>query len=201
MGTSATPRPPTLLCAAAAPPGVAAAEEGLGSLYPIAILIDELKNDDVHLRLNAMKKVDTIALALGPERTRTELVPFLTGEEALSFVRTLFPLPPPFSSAASSHPHLHLPDDDDCSGQTHLLSLSELTDDEDDVLLALASQLGGSFIPLVGGPEEAHVLLVPLEALVAVDDGSVRQRVRNAWMAVFLEKRRFLGGRDRKRGQ
>lgn len=69
------------------------------SLYPIAVLIDELKNEDIQvsggmwitmiscttawfspfqLRLNSIKKLSTIALALGEERTRTELVPFLT---------------------------------------------------------------------------------------------------------------------------
>ena len=49
------------------------------SLYPIAVLIDELRNEDVQLRLNSIKKLSTIALALGVERTRTELIPFLTG--------------------------------------------------------------------------------------------------------------------------
>jgi len=46
-------------------------------LYPIAVLIDELKHDDVLLRLNAIHRLGTIALALGPERTRDELIPFL----------------------------------------------------------------------------------------------------------------------------
>lgn len=46
-------------------------------LYPIAVLIDELKHDDVLLRLNAIHRLATIALALGPERTRDELIPFL----------------------------------------------------------------------------------------------------------------------------
>ncbi|KAF2721238.1 MgPP2AregA, protein phosphatase 2A regulatory alpha sub-unit [Polychaeton citri CBS 116435] len=46
-------------------------------LYPIAVLIDELKHDDVLLRLNAIRRLSTIALALGPERTREELIPFL----------------------------------------------------------------------------------------------------------------------------
>ncbi|KKA26041.1 hypothetical protein TD95_000342 [Thielaviopsis punctulata] len=46
-------------------------------LYPIAVLIDELKHDDVVLRLNAIHRLSTIALALGPERTREELIPFL----------------------------------------------------------------------------------------------------------------------------
>lgn len=34
----------------------------------------------LQLRLNSIKKLSTIALALGVERTRTELLPFLTGE-------------------------------------------------------------------------------------------------------------------------
>lgn len=65
------------------------------------------------LRLNSIKKLSTIALALGVERTRSELIPFLTD--------TIY--------------------------------------DEDEVLLALAEQLG-TFTPLVGGPEFVHCLLV-----------------------------------------
>jgi hypothetical protein len=54
--------------------------EGQGEndeLYPIAVLIDELKHDEVTLRINAIRRLSTIALALGPERTRDELIPFL----------------------------------------------------------------------------------------------------------------------------
>lgn len=46
-------------------------------LYPLALLMDELKHDDVANRVQAMRKVDTIAMALGPERTVNELLPFL----------------------------------------------------------------------------------------------------------------------------
>jgi serine/threonine-protein phosphatase 2A regulatory subunit A len=46
---------------------------GDDSLYPIAVLIDELRNEDVQLRLNSIKKLSTIALALGVERTRSAL--------------------------------------------------------------------------------------------------------------------------------
>ena len=49
------------------------------ALYPIAVLIDELKHEDLVLRLNAIKRLSTIALALGADRTRTELIPFLDG--------------------------------------------------------------------------------------------------------------------------
>ena len=38
---------------------------------------DELKNDDVTRRLNSVRRLETIARALGEERTRQELIPFL----------------------------------------------------------------------------------------------------------------------------
>lgn len=47
------------------------------SLYPIAVLIDELKCDELKRRLNAVKNLSTIATALGPERTRNELLPYI----------------------------------------------------------------------------------------------------------------------------
>ncbi|KTF92215.1 hypothetical protein cypCar_00008489 [Cyprinus carpio] len=106
-----------------------AGAEGDDSLYPIAVLIDELRNEDVQLRLNSIKKLSTIALALGVERTRTELLPFLTD--------TIY--------------------------------------DEDEVLLALAEQLG-SFTVLVGGPEFVHNLLPPLESLATVEETVVRDK-------------------------
>ncbi|XP_060551873.1 serine/threonine-protein phosphatase 2A 65 kDa regulatory subunit A alpha isoform-like isoform X1 [Ruditapes philippinarum] len=105
------------------------AEHQDDSLYPIAVLIDELRNEDVQLRLNSIKKLSTIALALGVERTRSELILFLTD--------TIY--------------------------------------DEDEVLLALAEQLG-QFTPLVGGPEYVHCLLPPLESLATVEETVVRDK-------------------------
>eukprot|EP00871_Galdieria_phlegrea_P005584 jgi/Galph1/6026/GphlegSOOS_G4676.1 len=104
-------------------------EENKDSLYPIAVLIDELKNEDMQLRLNSIKRLGTIASALGPERTRAELLPFL----------------------------------------------SENIDDEDEVLLALAEQLG-NFVDAVGGPSNAYCLLDLLETLAAVEETVVREK-------------------------
>uniref|UniRef100_A0A915MBZ6 Protein phosphatase PP2A regulatory subunit A n=1 Tax=Meloidogyne javanica TaxID=6303 RepID=A0A915MBZ6_MELJA len=106
-----------------------AGQEGEDSLYPIAVLIDELRNEDVQLRLNSIRKLSTIALALGVERTRKELIQFLTD--------TIY--------------------------------------DEDEVLLALAEQLG-NFTPLVGGPEYVHCLLPPLENLANIEETVVRDK-------------------------
>ncbi|KAJ3412016.1 hypothetical protein HDV05_001397 [Chytridiales sp. JEL 0842] len=99
------------------------------TLYPVAVLIDELKHDDVTLRLNAVRRLGTIALALGPDRTREELIPFL----------------------------------------------DESIDDEDEILFALADELG-SFVDYVGGPSYAHLILVPLENLAAVEETVVREK-------------------------
>ena len=57
---------------------MAAGAPGSGDdLAEIARLIDDLKHEDVALRTASMKRVVDIATALGPGRTREELLPFL----------------------------------------------------------------------------------------------------------------------------
>lgn len=46
-------------------------------LFQIALLVDQLRHDDVHHRVTAVKSLVHIASALGIERTREELIPFL----------------------------------------------------------------------------------------------------------------------------
>ncbi|EAU93116.2 Ser/Thr protein phosphatase 2A regulatory subunit A [Coprinopsis cinerea okayama7 len=99
-------------------------------IAPIAILMDELRSEDVQLRLNAIHSIPTIALALGPDRARDELIPFL----------------------------------------------QDSVDDEDEVLLALAEELGRNFEEYIGGSEYAHILLGPLENLSAVEETLVRDK-------------------------
>lgn len=43
----------------------------------IAMLIEQLKADDINLRVTATRSLPAIAEALGPERVRAELVPFV----------------------------------------------------------------------------------------------------------------------------
>lgn len=63
---------------------------------------DELKNEDVALRLNSVKRLSTIALALGEERTRKELIPFLAdSNDDEDEVRA--PKCPPSSSGTVEH--------------------------------------------------------------------------------------------------
>ena len=49
------------------------------------------------------------------------------------------------------------------------VGVAESTDDEDEVLLVLAEQLG-TLVEHVGGPRYAHELLLPLESLWCVPD-------------------------------
>ena len=98
--------------------------------YSLCGSLETLTLKCFQLRLNSIKKLSTIALALGVERTRSELIPFLTD--------TIY--------------------------------------DEDEVLLALAEQLG-TFTPLVGGKEHVHCLLPPLESLATVEETIVRDKV------------------------
>lgn len=48
------------------------------------------QHDDVLLRLNAIHRLSTIALALGAERTRDELIPFLDGQYRIKVGLFLF---------------------------------------------------------------------------------------------------------------
>lgn len=77
-----------------------------------------------------MHRLSTIALALGEERTRVELIPFL--EEVTQ-------------------------------------------EDEDEVLTVLGEELG-SFLPYIGGPEYAHILINTLESLSAMEEPMVRDK-------------------------
>lgn len=59
------------------------------------------------------------------------------------------------------------------------LPIIDSIDDEDEILLAVAEELG-RFVNFVGGPEFAHTLLPPLENLSAVEEVLVREKVRGA---------------------
>lgn len=101
---------------------------------------DELKNEDKALRLNSVKRLSTIALALGEERTRNELIPFV----------------------------------------------GESNDDDEEVLLAIAEELG-SFTTYVGGPAYASSLLPPLEQLCSVEETVVRDKAVESLCSVGAE--------------
>ena len=53
------------------------ADPGSDYLYEMAIVIDELKSQDVNKKINSIKKLSSVATALGQSRTRLELLPYL----------------------------------------------------------------------------------------------------------------------------
>lgn len=48
-------------------------------VQPMAVFVEELRSDDIQLRLEGVRKLGAIAKALGPEKTRDELLKFITG--------------------------------------------------------------------------------------------------------------------------
>eukprot|EP00529_Nitzschia_sp_RCC80_P015281 CAMPEP_0113491478 /NCGR_PEP_ID=MMETSP0014_2-20120614/27576_1 /TAXON_ID=2857 /ORGANISM="Nitzschia sp." /LENGTH=704 /DNA_ID=CAMNT_0000385269 /DNA_START=209 /DNA_END=2323 /DNA_ORIENTATION=- /assembly_acc=CAM_ASM_000159 len=90
-------------------------------------VIEQLRGEDLAGRIAASNRLEGVAAVLGPQRTREELLPFLT----------------------------------------------DGIDDEDEVLLGMAASLG-KMVPLVGGADQAHVLLQPLELLLDVEETTVR---------------------------
>jgi len=138
-------------------------------LYPIAVLIDELKHEDIQLRLNSIRRLSTIAVALGVERSRNELIPFLNGACAFAECQPLLWQAGGQRLAAA---HLML----QCILMPALSRvLTESIDEEDEVLLALSEELG-NLVEYVGGPEHASVLLTPLETLATVEETTVRDK-------------------------
>jgi serine/threonine-protein phosphatase 2A regulatory subunit A len=93
-------------------------------------MIDELKSDDKKKRINSIQSLGTVAISLGKERTRNELLPYIL----------------------------------------------DLMDDEEEILIELASALDGNFLEYIGGPLFAPHLFKPLEKLSEVEETVVRER-------------------------
>jgi serine/threonine-protein phosphatase 2A regulatory subunit A len=109
-------------------------------LYPIAVLVDELKHEDVSIRLNAIHNLTVIALAMGAEQTRNELIPFL----------------------------------------------SECLEDEEEVLLALAGELG-ALRDYLGHGNYLYILVPPLESLAMMEESTLRDKAVES-LCLIIEK-------------
>ena len=51
--------------------------------YPLAVFVEELKSSDSKVKLNSIRNLSVICSALGKEKSRTELLPFLSGTFSL----------------------------------------------------------------------------------------------------------------------
>lgn len=56
------------------------APDELGGTSPLQLLQDDFESSDQEIRLKALKRVKLVADVLGPEVTRSELIPFINSE-------------------------------------------------------------------------------------------------------------------------
>lgn len=54
--------------------------DDLGETTPLQLLQDDFESTDQEIRLKAIKRVKLVADVLGPEVTRSELIPFINSE-------------------------------------------------------------------------------------------------------------------------
>jgi serine/threonine-protein phosphatase 2A regulatory subunit A len=112
---------------------------------PIDLLKEEMSSGEVFIKVNAIHRLKILATILGPEATRTSLVPYLTSKK---------------------------------------LTQSALLNEEDEVLFALAEELGDLCSFISGSPS---LLIAPLENLATMEEAVVRdQAVRS--LAKITEK-------------
>lgn len=105
---------------------------------PIDLLKEEMSSDEVFIKVNAIHRLKILATILGPEATRTSLVPYLTSKK---------------------------------------LTQAALLNEEDEVLFALAEELGDLSSFISGSPS---LLIAPLENLATMEEAVVRdQAVRS----------------------
>lgn len=110
-------------------------------LDSVLLLIDELRSEDHNTRLHAINNLEHIATAIGPERSREELVPYMS---------------------------------------------ELLEDDNEEVLLALASKLGE--LKNYVGPDECKAsLLIPLQTLAGNEEDVVRNKAIESLNAISSE--------------
>jgi hypothetical protein len=138
-------------------------------LYPIAVLIDELK-----VRFTSLSE-HSVRLATDNKYSMT------TSFSAWTLFVDSPPSPSHWARSALAtswflswtvriyNPSLLALDGTD--------SLAESVEDEDEVLTALSDELGG-FVEYVGGPDFGHCLLSPLENLATIEEPLVRDKVR-----------------------
>lgn len=110
----------------------------MAELSALALLAEEMKEEDTVARITAMKRLRMVAAAMGPERARSELLPFL----------------------------------------------DEHMEEEDEVLLAMADELGRC-VDFIGGPRFAPLLLQPLGTLCNTEETVVREKAVESLCAII----------------
>ena len=137
-----------------------------------ALLVEELKSEDITDQLTAAKKISTIALGMGVEKSKSQLIPYLlqiieTHTDEVQDLVLSFDLSPCQCARVRYSPR----DKHEFSILNLILSYALAQ-----ILHAIAESIP-SLIPAIGGGENAHLLLPSLEALAEKDETIVRSKV------------------------
>lgn len=128
-----------------------------------------------------MRRLSLIAKAVGPERCRSELIPFLKGPQGSLSSAWFAGCGGPGTAAGPAHGRrklwLRVCVDGLLRGGFWGVCAGQCEDD-DEVLLVMAEELG-KLVDLVGGPEHSVCLLELLGALATVEETVVRDQVRH----------------------
>jgi len=131
----------------------------MGDLDPLEVLKEDLKDDNVEVQLDAIRALPTISLALGPQRTATELFECL---DKYSF---------PVEVQAAKSPEAY--------SNTDSLAAKE------EVLCEISQQLGPELVEYCGGSKNASKYMLPLlEKLAMVEETVIRQAAIESLNAV-----------------
>jgi len=139
------------------------------NLYPIAILIDELKvrwQPQGVWSMHGMLMRKLARRCPSAPQCDPETVDHSTGARSGSDARR--------AHTFSGRYVMRRVSTDMVSSRSNMCT--ESVEDEDEVLTALSDELGG-FVEYVGGPEYGHVLLSPLENLATIEEPLVRDKV------------------------
>lgn len=119
-------------------------------LDPLEVLKEDLKDENVEIQLEAVRSLSTIAIALGPQRTASELFTTLD--------KYCFPV----EVQAAKSPEVY--------------SNTESLNAKEEVLAAIAEELTPDFVEYSGGSKQAAKYMLPLlEKLAMVEETVIRQ--------------------------
>eukprot|EP01083_Nonionella_stella_P062225 161834_1 len=127
---------------------------------PLKLLEEELKCDDYSVAVEASRQLDLVASALGPEKTKSDLIPLVD--------RYSFPVGGKPNQTQDSYANF------------------QALDAKEEILASLGSQMTASFVPRVGGPKAACEVLIPyLEKLCVIEETVVREAAASSLCSIF----------------
>ena len=141
------------------------------------LLKEDLRDDEENV-IATINRLLTVALAIGPKRTRDELLPFLKGT-SISGPRFSGPASPP--PMLDSRQRAHAFDSTRCKCNRSCLlpslftvsTIADFDENNEEAVTAIARQLG-DFVEFVGGAEHLPLLFPLLERYAGAEETVIR---------------------------